>query len=321
MLLLEHGADVNIQDRDFTSARHLAESHGELEVSRILLKYKADFNARDVNGNTPLHKLSGRRPGIYNEDDILDHARLLIKHGADMNSQDNRNQKPLHVAMRNKWFTLARNLIEQGANSQAEDDYGTTPLHLLSASWIHDNNALDIVWLLLGQGAEMKRLVKDKQTPLHLAMRSNWFMLALILLDHGADANAEDIHGWTPLLLLSASRIRDDQALDLVRPPLEHGAELNKRKNDWQKPLQLAMMAGGFQLARILLDHGVDVSIEDEHGRTSSGRKPGSRKRCSRYCMTSTGAWRGGESTRRGQGNAVASGNKEGLVPARPDSS
>ena len=265
-LLLKHGADVNFQDSHFTSALHLAEYHGKLEVARILLKYRADFNARDINGNTPLHILSGRRPEIYNQ--ILDHVRLLSKYGADMNSQDNRNQTPLHVAMRNKWFTLARILIEHGANAQAEDEYGTTPLHILSASPIHDNNALDLVWLLLGQDVEVNRLVKDKQTPLHLAMRSNWFKLALILLDHDADANAEDIHGWTPLLLLSASQIRDDEALDLVRPLLEHGAELDKRTNDGQTPLQLAMMAGWFQLARILIDHGADTSTEDKHGRT-----------------------------------------------------
>ena len=267
-LLLKHGADVNFQDRHFTSALHLAEYHGELEVARILLKYKADFNSRDINGNTPLHTLSGRRPGMYNEDDILDHAKLLLKYGADVNSQDNRKQTPLHVAMRNDWFTLARILIDHGANAQAEDDYGTTPFHILSASRIHDNNALDLVWLLLGKGVEVNRLVEDKQTPLHLAMRSNWFKLAMILLDHGADANAEDIHGWTPLLLLSASQIRDDKALDLVRPLLEHGAELNKRNNDGQTPLQLAMMAGWFQLARILLDHGADFITEDEDGRT-----------------------------------------------------
>ena len=267
-LLLKHGADVNFHHRYAASALHLAESHGELEVAHILLKYKADFNSRDINGNTPLHILSGRRPGRYKEDDILDHAKLLLKYGADMNSQDNRNQTPLHVAMRKESFALARILIEHGANAQAEDDYGTTPLHILSASRIHDNHALDLVRLLLGRGAEVNRLVKDKQTPLHLAMRSNWFKLAQILLDHGADANAEDIYGWTPLLLLSATQIRDDKALDLVRLLLEHGAELDKRNNDGQTPLQLAMMADWIQLTRILLDHGADVRTENKHGRT-----------------------------------------------------
>jgi ankyrin repeat protein len=57
--------------------------------------------------------------------------------------------------MGGEWFTLARILIEHGANVQAEDNYGTTPLHLLSASRIHDGDALDLVWLLLWHGAEV----------------------------------------------------------------------------------------------------------------------------------------------------------------------
>ena len=269
-LLLKHGANVNLQDRSLFNALHLAEYYGELEVAQILLIYKADFNSRNVNGGTPLHFLSGfhPRPGIYNEEDILDHARLLLKYGADINSPDSTNKTPLHVAVGMEKFTLARILIEHGANALAEDDYGTTPLHLLSASQIHDSDALDLVWLLLGQGAEVNRPDESKQMPLHLAIGNNWFKLAQILLDHGADANAEFIDGWTPLLELSASQIHDDEALDLVSPLLEHGAELNKRNKDWQTPLQLAIWADWFQLAHILLDHDADANVEDMYGRT-----------------------------------------------------
>jgi hypothetical protein len=81
----------------------------------------------------------------------------------------------------------------------------------------------------------------NKQTPLHLAMKGDWFQLARILLDHGADANAEDIHGTTPLHLLSESQIHDDDALDLVWPLLGHGAVVetnktrtSKRRYFWQ---------------------------------------------------------------------------------------
>jgi ankyrin repeat protein len=267
-LLLKHGADVNIQDRHLISALHLAEHHGELDVARMLLKHKADVNSRDYDGRTALHILSEHRFGIHNQDDILNHARLLLKYGADMNRQNSRNQTPLHVAMGSERFTLARILIEHGANAQAEDSYGTTPLHLLSASRIRNGDSLDLVWLLLGRGAEVNRRDKDKQTPLHLSMRVDWFKLARILLDRGADANAEDIHGMTPLLLLSASQIHDDDALDLVWPLLEHGAELNKRNKDKQSPLHLAMVTDWFQLARVLLDRGADAGTEDVHGKT-----------------------------------------------------
>ena len=266
-LLLKHGADVNFQDHNLISALHLAEYHGKLEVAQTLLKHKADVNSRDYDGKTPLHIMSDRRPGIYNKDDILNHARLLLKYGADM-SRDNSNQTPLHVAMGGEWFTLARIFIEHGANVQAEDSDGMTPLHLLSASRIQDSDALDLVWILLGHGAEVNRRGKDKQTPLHFAMRGNWFKFARILLDHGADANADDIHGWTPLLILSAGTIHDDEALGLVWLLLEHGAELNKRNNDKQSPLHLAMVADWFQLARVLLDRGADANTEDVHGKT-----------------------------------------------------
>ena len=267
-LLLKHGADVNFQDRHLVSALHLAEYHGKLEVAQKLLKHKADVNSRDYEGRTPLHVLSERRPVIYKEDDFLNHARFLLKYGADMNSQDNKNQTPLHVAIGKEWFTLARILIEHGANAQAEDDSGMTPLHLLSASQIHDGDALDFIWVLLGRDVEVNGRDKDKQTPLHFAMRGNWFKFARILLDHGADADAEDIHGWTPLLILSASKINDDETLSLICHLLEQGAELNKRNNVKQSPLHLAMASDWFQLARVLLERGADANTEDVHGKT-----------------------------------------------------
>jgi ankyrin repeat protein len=298
-LLLKHGADVNSQDRSLISALHLAVYHGPLEVAQMLLKHKADVNSRNYRGNTPLHVLSERWPGIYNQDDILNHARLLSKYGADMNRRDSRNQTPLHVAMGGDSFKLARILIEHGANAQAKDNYGMTPLHLLSASQIRDSDALDLVWLLLKRGAEVNSQGENKQTPLHLAIKGGWFQLARILLDHGADLNAADIHGTTPLHLLSASRIHDGDALDhgadlnatdihgttplhllstsrihdgdaldLVWLLLKRGAGVNSQDKNKQTPFHLAIKGDWFQLARILLDNGADLNATEIHGTT-----------------------------------------------------
>ena len=257
-LLLEHGADVNFKDRNFTSALHMAEYYGELEVARILLKYKADFNCRDANGNTPLHILLPG-PGIYNEGDILDHVRLLSKYGADMNSQNNRSKTPLHFAIKKEWFTLARILIEHGANAQAEDDYGTTPLHLLSASLIHDSSALDLVWLLLGHGAEVNSQDKNKQTPLLLAMGQGWFKLAWILLQRGADANAEDNNGKTPLHMLSKRHIYGDDDSVLQSPPYRY-ADNNLHDAIPMTRFHSQHNFGPVQIAQALLDHGANVN-------------------------------------------------------------
>jgi ankyrin repeat protein len=268
-LLLKHGADVNSQDRNLTSALHLAEYTGELEVARMLLKHKADVNSRDQIGKTPLHVLSERQPRIYHQDDILDHARLLLKHGADMNRQDSRNQTPLHLAMKGGWFQLARILLDHGADVSSEDIHGATPLDLLLASRIHDSDALGLVWPLPGHDAVVNGGDENKQTPLFLEVRGAWFKLARILREHRADTSVDNNDGATPLHLLLASQIHDEGgALHLLWLLLGHGAAVNKRDNSNQTPLLLAMGRGWFKLARILLEHGSDANVVDNNGNT-----------------------------------------------------
>jgi ankyrin repeat protein len=43
----------------------------------------------------------------------------------------------------------------------------------------------------LEHGADVNRRDKQNETPLSLAIRLNHFKLAVLLLEHGADANAE----------------------------------------------------------------------------------------------------------------------------------
>jgi ankyrin repeat protein len=63
----------------------LAESK---EVATLLI---ADVNARDNEGNTPLHRTSSKEL-----------ASLLIAKGADINAKNNEGETPLHVAGYNK---------------------------------------------------------------------------------------------------------------------------------------------------------------------------------------------------------------------------
>ena len=53
--LLEHGADPNcVEPRKKMSLLQLASEKGCLDIVDLLIKYKADVNKGDVNGNTPL---------------------------------------------------------------------------------------------------------------------------------------------------------------------------------------------------------------------------------------------------------------------------
>ena len=53
--------------------------------------------------------------------------------------------------------------------------------------------------MLLERGAVVNAQAKDRSTPLHRASRFGAVEVARILLEHGADVEAEDDKGRTPL--------------------------------------------------------------------------------------------------------------------------
>jgi ankyrin repeat protein len=57
-LLLEHGANVNVWNKNGERALHLASQHGRPNIMELLLKFGADVDAQDNNGMTPLHSAS-----------------------------------------------------------------------------------------------------------------------------------------------------------------------------------------------------------------------------------------------------------------------
>ena len=73
-LLLEHGADINVQNRVGRTALHRASFNGALEVVRVLLEHGADVEAKNIVGETALQEAADR-----GHDNIV---KLLREHGA-----------------------------------------------------------------------------------------------------------------------------------------------------------------------------------------------------------------------------------------------
>jgi ankyrin repeat protein len=117
--LLSHGANPNERAKsDGWTPLHSAAYFGPVEVSRLLLQYKADKNAQSRLGTTPLHEAS--------EAGRVNVARLLLEHGADVNARDNSRSTPLHRALSYGYQEVALLLAEHGANIDAENDEGRT---------------------------------------------------------------------------------------------------------------------------------------------------------------------------------------------------
>jgi uncharacterized protein len=84
-------------------------------------------------------------------------------------------------------------------------------------------------------------------------------------LKMGADVNARESHGWTPLI--SAARDHDRESIALL---LEAGAEVNAQDEDGDTALITAAMSNDDpEVIGLLLAAGADVSLKDNGGCTA----------------------------------------------------
>jgi len=108
-LLLKHGADPNLGDKDQDTPLIMASYNGQTEVVKLLIAAGADLNLQDKAGESPLHIASywGRTESM----------KLLIAAGANVNLRDNNGQTALAVA-RSEGETECVKLLEAaGAKS------------------------------------------------------------------------------------------------------------------------------------------------------------------------------------------------------------
>ncbi len=87
------------------------------------------------------------------------------------------------------------------------------------------------------------------------AARSGQVAQATALLEKGANVNAIDRRGFTPVMWASASG-----DAPMVRHLIERGALLNARSNDGSTALRLASANGFVEVARLLLIRGADIA-------------------------------------------------------------
>jgi hypothetical protein len=163
---------------------------------------------------------------------------------------------PLHNAGKQGNLPLTLLLIRHGADVSEraayilyEDDFeteipevGPTPLHAC-ARGSDPNVAAEIARVLLQAGAEVNKVEQSSgQTPLHAATQQPKGMLPFVklLIECGADINARDKGGQTPLHNCANCDCDGlEDALAIAKLLVEADAEADARSADGATPLQM----------------------------------------------------------------------------------
>jgi len=188
----------------------------------------------------------------------------LLREGDVLQARDEAGNTPLMAAALAGDVAVVRRLLDAGADVNATNDNGVTPL--MRAATFEE-----AVRLLVEKGADVTARSKMGNSAVLLAARKpgNSRTVAF-LLDHGADANAENAFRATALMAAVAS---DD--IETVRLVLDRGADVNRIPKPgsenffwggWRTPLMWAAYLGDEAMCRLLLERGARVNDFVETG-------------------------------------------------------
>ncbi|XP_033725932.1 poly [ADP-ribose] polymerase tankyrase-1-like isoform X2 [Pecten maximus] len=217
--LVDQGADVNSCDGNNRVPLHYAANAGRADVILFLVQKGSNCNIQSASMKTPLMY------AVIKGDTLC--VSLLIKAGADLDITDEKGTSALHLAS----FTMpvkhyiVQLLLKGGANVNIANKKGATPL-MMSVT----TRDLALIEMLLDGGADVDKVDAMRRSPIHSVVELSSRAVPTItrlLIQRGADINAVDKNGNTPLsksirfgrmqtihMLLSMDCYRD---MDLLR--------------------------------------------------------------------------------------------------------
>ena len=215
-LLLDQDVNLNDVTIDRKTPLHFAVDQGEETIIRKLVESKADPNLKDAFGNTCLHSAvqikQATKPGLPEAAGSVDSdercpfpkpygscsiqtVQAIIKHGANVNAVNNRNKTALWLACSDGQEDVVKLLLHTGADPTITDTNGDSSLHAA----IHGCCITEIMQQIIVHGAQVNAANKEGATPLLLACGRIQTESVKHLLKAKADPNIADADGDTSL--------------------------------------------------------------------------------------------------------------------------
>ncbi|MDE2974521.1 MAG: ankyrin repeat domain-containing protein [Gemmatimonadota bacterium] len=250
------------RDDDGATVLHVAAGWtNEAAVIDLLVEAGEDINARDANGRTPLHSAAAtsRRPEV---------VAALIAAGADPNARDAAGNTPLHASSSSEIPGVVLKLLELGADPTARNDKGRIADPADCENWSTRAFAgvadAETAAECAESGWDVNVRNADGDSPLHQAVRAMDTVMIASLLEIGADPDAANDEGATPLEIALTENPAGGK---FVQGAVSDSGAV---ENPDTAPRRYVVTDPAATIVALLLDAGADPSVRDRF----SGRTP-----------------------------------------------
>jgi ankyrin repeat protein len=286
---------------------------------RLLVENGANALSHNSNGDSVLHLVL---QAFYDDDEVWEAVKFLVGHGCDPLEANSQGNTPLQIAVARGHMSVARYLltlgaslppdvlvtwefrgcqwcstarmitlvIENGVNVLGHASNGDSVLHIVLESLYSDDEAWEVVKLLVGCGCNPLEADSRGNTPLHIAVERGYVSVARYLLTLGASLPPDllvtwEFSGWQstaymiPFLVENGvdilahtfsngdsvlhvtlqSLYDDNEALETVKLLIGYGCDPLGANFRGDTPLHIAVEQGHISTARYLLTLGSAV--------------------------------------------------------------
>jgi len=212
---------------------------------------------------------------------------LLLEHGADAGARDNQDETALVYAARGGYVKLV-NLLARFSDTKTKNralfaaaESGPVSIEVdpsklpkppqgqpveVEESWTATAESL------LDSGADIEARNEDGSTPLIWAASFAQADTLNVLIRRGARLDVTDNQGNTPLIAAACecALATMNSAYGVVKLLLDHGARVNARSKDGTTALMNAAAGfGGVAIVKMLLDNGANPRLRNRQGDTA----------------------------------------------------
>lgn len=181
-------------------------------------------------------------------------VRILLSEGADVGLYDREGRTALHLATIGGCHKCVVDILEAGGDPNFRDSWGHAGMHF-AADYQDVDEADQIIRALKEHGAQIDALDNDGWTPLYDAVHRNSLKAVSLLMQHGAAVNTCNAKNDTPI-----SRAVFMNHVDILEVLCQHGPQFTwlSREGKAVNILEYAALYGSVEAMGIIAATMVD---------------------------------------------------------------